>query len=60
LEDLDVDGKPTLKWMFEKLDRIMDWINLAQERDKWRALVNALMNLRVPKMWEFLGYLRTC
>ena len=30
------------------LQEVMDWIGLAQDRDKWRTLVSAVMNLGVP------------
>ena len=48
-------GKPGRKWEDNfKMDLRemgcggMDWIDVAQDRDRWRALVNAVMNLQVP------------
>jgi hypothetical protein len=37
-----------IKWIFKKWDGSMDWIDMVQHRDRWRAVVNAVLNLRVP------------
>jgi hypothetical protein len=37
-----------LKWIFKKWEGGMDWIDHSQDRDKWRAVVNAAVNLLVP------------
>jgi hypothetical protein len=47
LEDPGVDGRIILKWIFKKWDGGMEWIDMAQDRDRWRAVVNAVMKLRV-------------
>jgi len=48
-------GRPRRKWVDNirmDLEEVgcgyMDWIGLAQDRDSWRTLVSAVMNLRVP------------
>jgi hypothetical protein len=48
LEDTGVDGRIIFKWILKKWDEVMDWIELPQDRDRWQALVNVLMNLQVP------------
>jgi hypothetical protein len=49
-------GRPSCRWVDNiKIDLGeiecggMDWTGLAQDRDKWRALVNVVMSLRVPR-----------
>jgi len=47
LEDPDVDGDNTKMDLQEMGFGGMDWIDLAQDKDSWRALLNAVMNIRV-------------
>jgi len=49
LEDTGVNGRIILRCILRNCDvGGVDWIDLAQDRDRWRALVNAVMILRVP------------
>jgi hypothetical protein len=48
LKDLCVKGRVILKWIFWKWDGGIDWIALSQDREIWRAVLNAVMKFRVP------------
>jgi hypothetical protein len=48
IEDLGVDGRTIIKRMFKKWGRGMDWVDLAQDTDRWFwALANAAINMWV-------------
>ena len=48
LEDRDLEWRIILRRIFRKWNGVMDWIDLAEDRERRRALVNAVMNPRVP------------
>jgi hypothetical protein len=49
LGDPGIDGRIILRWIFQEVRYgVIDWIELAQVRDIWRALVNAVLNLQIP------------
>ena len=44
LKDPGVDGRIILRWKFGKWGGGMDWIDLADDMERWRALVNVVVN----------------
>ena len=47
MQDQGVDAMIIIKWAFKKGWGGMEWIDLAEDRDRWRAVVNVVMNLPV-------------
>jgi len=42
LEDLSIDGRIIFEWIFKEQDwEGVDWIDVAQDKDSWRAVLNA-------------------
>ena len=49
LQDLDIVERIMLNWMLQVIGRrVVDWIDLAQNKEKRRAVVNTVMNTGVP------------
>jgi hypothetical protein len=48
MEDLGVDGWIILKWILGKRVWGVDWTYLAQDRDRWRAAVDSVINFQFP------------
>jgi hypothetical protein len=48
LQDTRIEDMIIFKWFFGKWEWVMDWNNLAQNRDRWWALVTVAMNFREP------------
>jgi len=48
MDNFAVDRRIILKWIFLKWDGGRGWIDLAQDGERWRAVVNAVRNLGVP------------
>jgi hypothetical protein len=47
-EDPGIDGRVTLKWIFKKWNgENRDWIDVAQDKDRWRAVANVVINIRI-------------
>jgi hypothetical protein len=48
LQDLGMERRIILNWIFKKWDEGKDWIDLAEDRYRWQALANEVNNPRVP------------
>jgi hypothetical protein len=44
----DIGGRIILKLILVKWVGVMEWIDLAQDRDRWQAVMNAVMNFWIP------------
>jgi hypothetical protein len=54
LKDQGVDGRIESNWTFGRLVGGVEWIHLAQDRDRWRALQSVVMNHPVVAPWNLL------